>query len=64
MEDIVKYEYKKASTCDGCERRKKGGECIVFKSKPNDCWAYTKDKQWQAKVNQAVAEYRRVKMNE
>ena len=65
MEDIVKYEFnKKASMCSDCERRKKNGECIVFKPKPNDCWAYTRDKQWQAKVHQAVAEYRRMKTND
>lgn len=33
------------NNCKECERRnKKAKGCLVFKSKPKDCWAFTTDK--------------------
>lgn len=47
--------------CNNCERRLKAENkrlwCIAFTYKPKKCWAWTDDKDWLKKVNNAVAEY-------
>lgn len=44
-------------SCNTCERRSSLG-CQVFKSKPENCWAYTEDKDWLKKVDEAIKVYK------
>ena len=52
--------------CKTCERYKgslkQKFRCLSFTAYPTpgkDCWAYTTDKDWLQKVQQAVIQYRR-----
>lgn len=49
--------------CKTCERRDKhkDGECLVFRSKPKQCWAWTDDTKWAVKVMKDVKRYREYK---
>ena len=47
---------KNCLECERYDRRK--SRCSVFTKKPKNCWAFTKDKDWQEKVRKAVNEYR------
>ena len=45
--------------CQTCERRMASNKsCQVLKSKPDNCWAWTDDKEWLEKVNEQVRLYR------
>lgn len=51
--------------CSNCERRFKDDKrkgCQVFIKKPKNCWAFTTDKDWESKVNEAVNNYSLRKM--
>ena len=46
--------------CSNCERRFKSKAkegCQVFKEKPENCWAWTDDKNWLKKVNKELRAY-------
>ncbi len=46
--------------CNNCEKSFKNKNrkgCQVFIEKINNCWAWTDDKDWLTKVNNAVKEY-------
>ena len=49
-------------TCDTCERRQKafarGKGCLAFIKKPESCWAWTSDRNWKKKVEQATEDYK------
>jgi hypothetical protein len=49
-------------TCDTCERRQKafarGKGCLAFIKKPDNCWAWTDDRDWERKVRVAVGRYK------
>lgn len=47
--------------CKGCAKLKRNGDCAVFKEKPKNCWAYTKDPKWLTKVMKDVRNYRKYK---
>lgn len=47
--------------CTNCERRDKrtgGRRCRVFIEKPENCWAWTNDPDWDVKVEEAVKRYK------
>lgn len=47
--------------CNNCERRWQNGEkrkgCQVLLAKRRNCWAFTTDKDWENKVDEAVNQY-------
>ena len=46
-------------SCENCERRDKHKEnrCQVLKEKPEKCWAWTDDPDWEKKVSEQVKQY-------
>ena len=46
--------------CFNCERRDKrtgGARCKVFFERPDNCWAWTDDPDWEKKVEEATRQY-------
>lgn len=55
---LKNMEIKK--TCETCARRNllaRSG-CDAFVARPENCWAWTLDKKWKRKVEQATEEYK------
>ena len=48
---------KKCSTCERRDKRTNGRRCRVFAKKPENCWAWTDDPDWEVKVKKAVKRY-------
>lgn len=56
-DDLRKHLIGSSKDCLACERWD-GAQCKVFKEKPEKCWAWTDDPDWEAKVDEAVRKYR------
>ena len=50
-------DVRKLEQCKGCERLMRDGSCAVLNPKPESCWAYTTDPDWEEKVAKQVREY-------
>ena len=53
-------ELRVKNNCDTCERRSDMHHigCQAFKEEPVNCWAWTDDKGWLAKVDKECKAYR------
>jgi hypothetical protein len=52
-------ELRHKNNCDTCERRGSYAiGCQIFKAEPENCWAWTDDKDWLAKVDKECKAYR------
>lgn len=52
-------ELRQKNNCANCERRGRFEiGCQTFKEEPENCWAWTNDKDWLKKVDKACKEYR------
>jgi hypothetical protein len=55
----VRSMLKECANCEKFNKDKK--ECYVMKELIAECWAWTKDKEWQQKVEKEVKQYRESK---
>jgi len=51
-------QIKDCTTCERRDKRTGGRRCRVFIEKPENCWAWTDDPDWDAKVEEAVKRYK------
>jgi len=44
--------------CKGCLKQTEDGKCVVFDPEPENCWAWTDDREWLMKVTLATKRYK------
>ena len=53
-----KAEIKTCANCERSYKQSNGRRCRVFISKPEKCWAWTDDPEWDKQVKAAVERYK------